>query len=94
MSEKEYAQLSQLFAADVLLKDDAAKNFAAYKSKRSLNVYSHKCVLNIKGSQQASQSLKKILVIVDSTIYSKLRSKIERYAYDINNVYDCDVVME
>ncbi|MDE7091466.1 MAG: hypothetical protein K2O53_07070, partial [Bacteroidales bacterium] len=42
LSEKEYAQLSQLFAADVLLKEDAAKSFAAYKSQRSLNVYSHK----------------------------------------------------
>ena len=55
--------------------------------------FSHAQVLNIPVSNQADL-LHKILIIVDSTLYSELTFEINRYAYDIYHVYGCNVIME
>lgn len=56
-------------------------------------LYSHSQVLNIPTSSQADL-LHKVLIIVDSALYSKLPFEINRYAYDIYHVYGCNVIME
>lgn len=94
LSREEYTQLSQLFAEDVQMKEDATKSFLAYKSQRTTSEYIHNDILTITGNPQTSQSIKKILIIVNIDIYNKLKSKIERYAYDINYVYNCDVILD
>ena len=56
-------------------------------------VFSHTQVMNLPALRLAS-SLHKILIIVDSTLYSELAFEINRYAYDIHYVYGCSVIME
>lgn len=56
-------------------------------------LYSHNQVLNIPASSQADL-LRKVLIIVDSTLYTELTFEINRYAYDIHHVYGCNVIME
>ena len=55
--------------------------------------FSHTQIMNIPVSNQA-ESLHKVLIIVDSTLYSGLTFEIDRYAYDIHYVYGCNVIME
>ena len=56
-------------------------------------VFSHTQIMNIPASSQADL-LHKVLIVVDSTLYSELDFEINRYAYDIHYVYGCNVVME
>ena len=56
-------------------------------------LFSHAQIMNIPASNQADL-LHKVLIIVDSTLYSELDFKINRYAYDIHYVYGCNVIME
>ena len=56
-------------------------------------VFSHTQIMNIPASSQADL-LHKVLIIVDSTLYSELDFEINRYAYDIHYVYGCNVIME
>jgi hypothetical protein len=56
-------------------------------------VFSHAQVMNIPASSQA-ELLHKVLVVVDSTLYSEMNYEINRYAYDIHYVYGCNVVIE
>ena len=56
-------------------------------------VFSHTQIMNIPVSSQADM-LHKVLIIVDSTLYSELVFEINRYAYDIHYVYGCNVIME
>ncbi len=49
--------------------------------------------MNIPASSRADL-LHKVLIIVDSTLYSDLTFEINRYAYDIHYVYGCNVIME
>lgn len=56
-------------------------------------LYSHAQVMNIPSSNQADL-LHKVLIIVDSTLYSELTFEINRYAYDVHYVYGCNVIME
>ena len=55
--------------------------------------FSHAQIMNIPASNQADL-LHKVLIIVDSTLYSELDFEINRYAYDIHYVYGCNVIME
>lgn len=55
--------------------------------------FSHTQIMNIPETNQ-SNLLHKVLIIVDSTLYSKLEFDIDRYAYDIHYVYGCNVIME
>ena len=55
--------------------------------------FTHAQVLNITASSKANL-LHKVLIIVDSTLYSVLTFEINRYAYDIHYVYGCHVIME
>lgn len=56
-------------------------------------VFSHTQIMNLPESSQADL-LHKVLIIVDSTLYSSLNYEINRYAYDIHHVYGCNVIME
>lgn len=56
-------------------------------------LFSHVQIMNLPESNQ-SLLLHKILIIVDSTLYSDLNYEINRYAYDIHYVYGCNVIME
>ena len=56
-------------------------------------LFSHAQIMNIPASNQADL-LHKVLIIVDSTLYSELDFEINRYAYDIHYVYGCNVIME
>jgi hypothetical protein len=56
-------------------------------------VFSHAQIMNIPASSQADL-LHKVLIIVDSILYSELTFEINRYAYDIHHVYGCNVIME
>lgn len=55
--------------------------------------FTHTQVMNIPTSSGANVFYK-VLIIVDSTLYSKLKYEINRYAYDIHYVYGCNVIME
>ena len=55
--------------------------------------FSHSQIMIIPASSQTNL-LHKVLIIVDSTLYSELSFEINRYAYDIHNVYGCNVIME
>lgn len=57
------------------------------------DVFSHAQIMNIPASNQAVL-LHKVLIIVDSTLYSELSADIDRYAHDIHHVYGCNVIME
>ena len=57
------------------------------------SVFSHTQIMNIPASSQAD-ILHKVLIIVDSTLYSELTFEINRYAYDIHHSYGCNVIME
>lgn len=57
LSREEYTKLSQLFAEDVQMKEDATKSFLAYKSKRTTSEYIHNDILTITGNP-TSQSIK------------------------------------
>lgn len=56
-------------------------------------IYTHVQVMNIPETNR-SILLHKVLIIVDSALYSKLNYEINRYAYDIYYVYGCNVIME
>ena len=56
-------------------------------------LFSHLQVLNIPPSNKAD-ILHKVLILVDSTLYTKLNYEINRYAYDVHYVYGCNVIME
>lgn len=57
------------------------------------DIFSHTQMMDIPASNQADL-LHKVLIVVDSSLYSNLTFEINRYAYDINHVYGCNVIME
>ena len=55
--------------------------------------FAHGQIMDIPESNQ-SDLLHKVLIIVDSTLYSELFFDIDRYAHDIHYVYGCNIIME
>ncbi len=55
--------------------------------------FTHAQLMDLPASNQA-ELLHKVLIIVDSSLYSVLNYEINRYAYDIHYVYGCNVIME
>ena len=81
--------LSGLFnEADLITPTDNERYFNTPEG-----IYSHTQLMDIPASTQADL-LHKVLIIVDSTLYSKLTTEINRYAYDVHYVYGCNVIME
>jgi len=64
-----------------------------YYSQLPNGMFSHTQVMNIPEKSQVNL-LHKVLIIVDSTLYSELEFDIDRYAYDIHYVYGCNVIIE
>ena len=94
LTEQDYAELARLFAVDVQLMGDTREDYANYQSTRLRTPFSHLRVLTLDANPNMNPSINKILVIVNSSIYDQLLDKVERYAYDINYVYGCEVIME
>ena len=85
----EFFNLAGLFnESDLITPVDDERYFIAPNG-----IYAHAQVMNIPASSQADL-LQKVLIIVDSTLYSELTFEINRYAYDIHHVYGCNVIME
>jgi len=94
LTEKDYSELARLFEEDVRLMGDPREVYDNYQSALTRAPFSHSRVLILSGNPNVNTSINKILVIVNSSIYNQLSDKIERYAYDINYVYGCEVIME
>jgi len=95
LTAEDYTALARLFAIDVQMKGDSREAYLNYQSRPRLRTtFSHSRVLTLDENPNVNTSIQKILVIVNSAIYSQLPTKIERYAYDINRVYGCQVIME
>lgn len=84
-----YTELSNLFNEY----DHSPTTISTRYTQLPNGVFSHTQLLNIPISNQA-ELLHKVLIIVDSTLYSELTFEINRYAYDIHYVYGCNVIME
>ena len=89
-----YSKLASLFAVDVQMLGDTRENYDNYQSTRLREPFSNSRVLTLNGDPNVNTSINKILVVVNSSIYNQLSNKIERYAYDINYLYGCEVIME
>ena len=88
-NSEELFSLASLFdECDLIIPVDDERYFSAPEG-----TYSRVQVMNIPASNQADL-LHKVLIIVDSTLYSELSFEINRYAYDIHHVYGCNVIME
>ncbi len=94
LTGQNYAELARLFAIDVQLRGDTKKSFSNYQSARLRASFSHTRVLTLNGNPSLNTGTNKILVVVTVSMYNQLADKIKRYAYDINNVYGCEVIME
>lgn len=84
-----YTELSNLFNEH----DYSPTTISSRYTQLPNGIFSHTQILNIPTSNQA-ELLHKILIIIDSTLYSELTFEINRYAYDIHYVYGCNVIME
>jgi hypothetical protein len=94
LTDQEYYELARLFAVDVQLMGDSKKIYEQYQSAQLQIPFSHSRILILNANPNVNTGINKILIVVSSSIYNQLPNKIERYAYDINYVYGCDVVME
>jgi hypothetical protein len=93
LTEQEYNVLSDLFATDVQLMDTTIDTYVNTKLKSGLS-YSHSTIYKLPKNTSIVGRIDKILIIVNSSIYSQVENKIKRYGYDVNYVYGCEVVME
>ena len=94
MTEEEYSELASLFAVDVQMMGNTRESYDNYQSTRLRLPFSSSTVLTLNTFPNRNTDINKILVIVNSSIYNQLSEKIERYAYDINYVYGCEVIMK
>jgi len=90
LTEEYLNNLSHRFQLDIQL---AQPDTYASHLKSGL-VFSHSLVLNIANAPTNPTYIKKILIIAESNIYEQVATKIDRYAYDINSVYGCNVIIE
>jgi hypothetical protein len=96
LTNNEYDQLSDFFSSDVANSNitDSYSSYTAAKSSQNVS-YIHSLVLSLESrSNTSTTSLDKILVIVSLQMYNELEEQIKRYAYDINFVHGCQVIME
>jgi len=93
LTEQEYDELSDLFATDVELMSGLNDEYENIKLKSGLS-YTHSTVYELPENTATVGSIDKILIIVNSSIYSQVEDKIKRYGYDLNYIYGCEVIME
>jgi len=86
-TQQEYKELASLFAIDVQLMG----NIKDYNPVLN-QPFSYSTVLELEGGRTAVFN-RKILIIVNSSIYDQLQWKINRYAFDINYMYGYKIVM-
>ena len=94
LTEQDYSELASLFKEDVRLMGDTREVYSNYQSTRLRAPFSYSRILTLSKNPNLNTGTNKILVIVNSSIYNQLPDRIERYAYDINYVYGCEVIME
>lgn len=85
----QYTNLSDLFNTQ----DKNPTMVSERYTQLPMGVFSHVQIMNIPESSQVGV-LHKVLIIVDSTLYSELWADINRYAFDIHLVYGCNIIME
>jgi hypothetical protein len=91
LSEQDYKQLSGIFN-----KIDLSSPPDTYLSEKNklAGIYSDSTVLEIPENPVLVTTIDKILIIVNSSIFTQVEGKIKRYAQDINNVYGCGIEMK
>jgi len=93
LTEKEYSRLSDIFAYDVQLSQNVKDTYLSHR-KKTAATYTYSTVLELPMNSSIVNRIDKILVIVNSSIYSQSSEKIKRYCYDINYIYGCKVIMK
>lgn len=93
LTEAEYDRLSDLFAKDIPVQSKITNTYKSI-SLKSTKAYSHSNIMELPEISSIVGSVDKVIVIVNSSIYSQLSDKIKRYGYDINYIYGCEVIME
>ena len=93
LTEKEYNELSGIFAYDVQLMTGVKDTYMSHISKAAKS-YTYSTILELPINPSVVDRINKVLIIVNSSIYSQLADKINRYCYDINYIYGCEVVMK
>ena len=92
-TEAEYDRLSDLFANDIPVQSKVTNTYKSAQLK-STKAYSHSNILELPEISSIIGSIDKILIVVNSSIYSQVSDKIKRYGYDINYIYGCKIIME
>lgn len=90
----DYDLLAKLFIEDTTSQDGLAKAYTHYQSLRLSTSFAHKKVMTLGRKQNNNSGILKVVIIVESQIYSKVKAEIERYAFDINLSYGCEIIME
>ncbi len=93
LTEQEHDELSDIFATDVQLMSGLNDEFENTKLKSGF-LYNHSTIYELPENTSIVGSVDKILIIVNSSIYSQVEDKIKRYGYDLNYIYGCEVIME
>lgn len=86
--------LSNLFEEDVRMLGDPTRSYADYQSLRVTTPFTYSTVLTLSGNPNTPTEIRKILILVNSSIYVLTTAEIERYACDVNRSYGCEIVME
>jgi len=82
--------LAKLFAGDVELLRNVTQDTYLPKPPGANFTQTLRLKLNYNSSLNSSD-IRKILVIAETGIYNSVQNRIERYAYDINYYYGCEV---
>jgi len=93
ITDQEYERLARLFAQDVQY-NKILTDIPSSKRLKSNVSFTYSTILELYENLSVITGINKILIIVDSSIYSQVQIKINRYATDINEVYGCEVIME
>lgn len=93
--ELDYESLSALFEEDVRILDESdTTSKLPTLSFVQTGPFIHSQVLALDLNPDSISGIIKILIIVESSIYEQMGSKINRYANDIATVYGCAVFVE
>lgn len=93
-NEPDYEGLAKLFDVDVQLMEDTEISYDNFMLARASGSFTHSRVFSLARNPDIYMGASKILIIVNSSIYDKVKDRIERYASDINYAYNCDIIME
>lgn len=94
ITDAEYKQMSALFGNNIVVIGHEKVDYAKYRELYTNLTFAHKKILSIDRLLTGNTEVKRVLILVKSSIYEVLSTKIERYAFDIHQAYGCEVVME